>query len=431
MPKTLLVMRQEISKTLHSAGYVIFAFVVPLVAVLIVAAVTFTRGSSGDGENIAAGAPQQSEIAVEGYVDQSSLIRAIPSNIPADRLRGYADEAHAQQALAAGEITAYYIVPPDVVQRGLVYYVYPDTRSYLADGQPWVMAWTLTVNLLGRDEKLADQVRNPAWNVTTTDVTAQSGVGQAGEDCSRPGAACQSNDLVRYFPSIMVAIFFATFMISSSLLFNAVGVEKENRTLEVVLLAVSPRQLLAGKTLALGALGILQTVTWLAAMAISANLGGSTLRLPANFAFPVEILVWGVVFFAGGYGLYASLMAGAGALAPKMKEAGVANVIAMIPLLIGYMVGLMAPVAEVADAPLPVALSFFPFTAPVVMIMRLSNGVVPLWQLLLAAGLTYAAAWWALRAVARLFHAQNLLSGQPFSVSRYLGALFAGRAAGG
>lgn len=431
MQKTLLVMRQEIYKTTHSLGYVVFAFIIPLATVLILAAVSFMRGRTGGDIGISSKAPAQPEIVVEGYVDQSDLIRAIPADIRADHLVGYEDEAHAQQALSAGEITAYYVVPPDVVQRGLVYYVYPDTRSYLADGQPWVMAWTLTVNLLDGDEKLADRVWSPTWDVTTTDITAQNDAGQAGEDCSRPGAACRSNDLVRYIPSLMVAIFFATFVTSSSLLFNAVGVEKENRTLEVVLLAVSPHQLLAGKTLALGALGILQTVTWLGAIAISANLGGSTLRLPANFAFPVEILVWGVVFFAGGYGLYASLMAGAGALAPKMKEAGVANVIAMIPLLIGYMVGLMAPVAEVADAPLPVALSFFPFTAPVVMIMRLSNGVVPLWQLLLAAGLTYAAAWWALRAVARLFHAQNLLSGQPFSVSRYLGALFAGRAAGG
>lgn len=426
MPKTLRVMRQEIYKTLHRTGYVIFAFVVPVAAVLILAAVTFAQERSGGGEASAtAGLSSQSEIAVEGYVDQSGLIRVIPANIPTGHLISYADEAQAQQALAAEDITAYYVIPPDVIQRGRVFYVYPDTRPYLDDGQPWVMAWTLTVNLLGGDAELADKVWNPTWNVTTTNIAAQSEAGRQGEDCSRPGAACKSNDLIRFIPALMVAVFYAVFMTSSSMLFNAVGAEKENRTLEVLLLAVSPRQLLAGKTLALGVMGLLQTIVWLGAIFISANLGGSTLRLPENFVFPVEILIWGVVLFAGGYGLYASLMAGAGALVPKMKEAGAANTIVMIPLFLGYMVGLMTPLTNTSAAALPIILSFFPLTAPVVMMMRLSNGVVPLWQLFVAAGLTYAVAWWALRAVADMFHAQNLLSGQPFSVRRYFGALFA------
>ncbi len=427
MSKTLLVMRQEIYKTLRSPGYVIFAFVVPVLAVVILAAVTLVRERNGDGSTaVAANAPSQATIAVEGYVDQSGLIRTIPADIPADRLRGYVDEAQAQRALAAGEITAYYVIPPDFMQSGRAFYVFPDTRSYLDDGQPWVMDRTLMLNLLGGDAKLADWAWSPTWNVTTTNITA-SGTGQRGEDCSRPGAACKSNDLVRYIPALMVAIFFAAFMVSSSRLFNTIGIEKENRTLEVLLLAISPRQFLAGKTLGLGAMGILQTLAWLSAVYIASALGGSTLRLPEGFVFPAEILVWGVVLFVGGYGLYASLMAGAGALVPRMKEAGVANVIVMIPLFVGYMVGLMAPLSDSANAALPIALSFFPLTAPVVMMMRLSNGAVPLWQLLLASGLIYTAAWWALRAVADMFHAQNLLSGQAFSVKRYLDALFVGR----
>jgi ABC-2 type transport system permease protein len=161
-------------------------------------------------------------------------------------------------------------------------------------------------------------------------------------------------------------------------------------------------------------------IMWLASVFVIFTIGGTTLKLPDGFAFPISILVWGLVFFLGGFGLYASLQAGAGALIPRMKEAGAANFIAMIPLLFGYIVGLLATLAEVGDAALPIILSFFPFTSPVVMIMRLTDGSVPLWHLLVSAGLLYASAYLALRAAAAMFHAHNLLSGQPFSVKRYI-----------
>jgi ABC-2 type transport system permease protein len=106
-----------------------------------------------------------------------------------------------------------------------------------------------------------------------------------------------------------------------------------------------------------------------------------------------------------------------------MKEAGIANFIAMFPLLFGYMFGLMAPLADATSSAFLVFLSIFPLTSPVVMVMRLTDGSVPLWQILLSIGLLLISAYAALQMVAAMFHAQNLLSGQPFSVKRYLKAL--------
>jgi hypothetical protein len=57
------------------------------------------------------------------------------------------------------------------------------------------------------------------------------------------------------------------------------------------------------------------------------------------------------------------------------------------------------------------------------MITRLTVGGVPVWQPLAAAGLTIIMAILIMRAVARMFRAQALLSGQPFSVRRYMNAL--------
>jgi ABC-2 type transport system permease protein len=427
MQKIMLILRNELKKTLRSKGYIIFAFIIPVAAVLILAFINFSNRSSG-GEIETTAGEGSFELAVEGYVDQSRLVQAIPQDIPGDHLISYENEEEAQQAMSAGEITAYYLIPADYIPKGEVYYVYPNDRSYLEDGQSWVMSWTLTYNLAKRDNALADLVWNPAMKVEETRLASSNqATGTTGEDCSRPGFACGSNDLIRYIPSILVAIFYITFMSSSSMLFNSIGTEKENRVIEVLMLSVSPRQLLAGKTLGLCIASLLQTVAWLGAIYASFTLGKPLFNLPENFSFPVEILLWGVAFFLGGYGLYASLMAGAGAMVPKMKEAGIANFIAMIPLLFGYIFGLLAPLAEATQSSFLVFLSFFPLTSPVVMIMRMTDSQVPFWQGLLSLILVYVTAWWALRASADIFHAQNLLSGRPFSVRSYLMALI-GRA---
>ena len=423
MQKVMLIMRNELKKTLRSTGYIIFAFVVPFVAVLILMVINITR-QPASSDAVDTSNNTSSQLAVEGYVDQSGLILSIPNDIPPNHLIPFENEEAAQQAMAEGEITAYYLIPQDYIQRGEVYYVYPDDRSYLEDGQQWVMSWTLTYNLAGENPNLANIIWNPATKVDETQLAASNQPGgPAGEDCSRPGAACESYDLIRYIPSILVAIFYITFMSSSSMLFNSIGTEKENRVIEVLMVSVSPRQLLAGKTLGLCIASLLQTIAWLGAIYASFTMGKPIFSLPENFVFPMEIVLWGLAFFLGGYALYASLMAGAGAMVPKMKEAGIANFIAMIPLLIGYMFGLLAPLADATGSPLLIFMSFFPLTSPVVMIMRLTDSLVPFWQLLLSLVLVYATAWWALRASADIFHAQNLLSGRPFSVRSYLMAL--------
>lgn len=376
MNKTLLVMRQELITTFSRPAYLFFAFGVPVLAVLILGAVKLIQGRSDPDPVANPAGSQGQQLDVEGFVDYAGLIQTVSEDLQ-DYLLPYENEAQAKAALEAGQISAYYIIPADYIASGEVDYIFPNDKSYLSDGQKWVIKWTLNLNLLAGDLELADRIWNPVWEMQTRSVTPEFGAAAASkDDCSRPGAACESNELIRMIPSLLVVIFFIAFMSSSSMLFNAIGAEKENRTIELLLLSINPRQLLAGKTLALGTAGLLQTITWLIAIFISFNMGGSTMSLPVDFRFPVEIVAWSMVFFIGGFALYASLMAGAGALVPKMKEAGIANFIAMSPLFLGYIFGILAPIADATGSVLLVVLSIFPLTSPVVMVMRLTDGVV-------------------------------------------------------
>jgi ABC-2 type transport system permease protein len=427
MQKIFLVMKQELRTTLTRKSYLLFAFVFPIASLLILTGVKWVQGKTdwgGLGFNLG----QEDQVQLQGFVDESGLIQHLPEGIPDGFLVRFDTEQEAVSALKSGEIAAYYKIPSGYLETGEILHIFPNQGSFLADQPTWILEQTLIQNLLNDDPALAERITAPIMDVETTNLSppAQGETVEEG-DCSRPGSACETNEFVQFIPSILVIVFYIAIITSSSLLFNSITSEKENRTIEILMVSITPRQLLAGKTLGLGTAGLLQTTVWLATMYILFNSGGTTLNLPVEFSFPIYLLAWSLVFFLGGFALYASLMAGAGALVPKMREAGVASFVVMTPLLFGYMVGLLAPMAGASREPLLVALSLFPLTSPVVMIMRLADNIVPLWQLLLSVVLLFVGAYLSFRSVAAMFHAQNLLSGQPYSVRRYFRALL-GRA---
>ena len=118
-------------------------------------------------------------------------------------------------------------------------------------------------------------------------------------------------------------------------------------------------------------------------------------------------------------------MAGLGALAPNPKEASQAVILVIWPLVVQQF--FFAALIEKPHGALAVGLSLFPLTAPVAMMTRLAASDVPWWQLGLAIVLLAVTAIFIIRAVSRIFHAQTLLSGRPFSAECFFGALL-GRA---
>jgi ABC-2 type transport system permease protein len=388
---------------------------------LIFVVVSILKSDTSSSGDVSPSIAESTELKVEGYVDQAGLIHSIPEQIPSDHLLPYLSEEHAQQALEAGEIVAFYIIPEDYIEKGEFIYVHPTYSPTSSDGQEWVMRRTLLVNLLDGDTMLADKVWNP-MNLNVTNLAPKPQYDRyAEEDCSSPGPACESSTLVRFIPFIMAILFYMFITMGSSLLIRNVSGEKENMVMEILMLSIHPRQLLTGKLIGLGIASLLPTIAWLGAGYIILRLGGGVLNLPGELTIPPSLLVWGIVFFILGYAVYASLMAGAGALVPNLKEIAQATWVVMIPLFVGYIVAVLAQ--EAPHGALPTALSLFPLTAPIVMIMRLTIGGVPLWQPLLAAGLMALTAVFVVRAVARMFRAQALLSGQPFSARRFAKAL--------
>jgi ABC-2 type transport system permease protein len=420
MKKTLQIIRHELVSALRRPSFIFFAFGVPLISVLGFGGYTLIKRNQVP--ELSSDQSQEGEsLDAEGFVDYAGLITMIPSDLPPNTLVSYASESEAESALEAGDIGAYYIIPEDYFERGDLYYIHPETNPLSQGGQIWIMRWTLYVNLLDGDMQMASDVWNPG-NINRRNLTLEgaASISSLG-DCTTPGYTCESNALIQLLPIGIMAIIYISIITGGSYLLRLVSSEKDSRVMELLLLSASPNQLLNGKVISYCLLGFFQVLAWLGAVYMILRIGGTTLNMPPGFEFPISLLVWGLVFFVLGYGIYASMMAGAGALTPKLSQYTSVYFIVSIPLFISYLFSLI--LAMKPHSPLAVGLSLFPLSAPIMMITRLTVGGVPFWQPAVAAVLSLVMAVLIVRAVARMFRAQILLSGQPYSISRFFKAL--------
>jgi ABC-2 type transport system permease protein len=410
MHKVLVVIRNEIITLLARPSFWLGALGLPVVGALIFAGVGLINKNASTAQTVSQVLAGPQETRPEGYVDLSGIIQQIPESVPEGIFLSFADEATARQALQEGSISAIYIVPADYLENGKITYVRPDFNplSTGGEGQSDLFTWVVQVNLAGGDWMFANLVNGPL-NVQEVSLAPAS-------------APDEDNPVAMWTPYAITLLFYMLIISTASLLLSNISKEKENRIMEVLLTSLTPHQLLTGKIIALGLVGLGQTVIWLGTSYVLLNASNRTFNLASVIHLPASFLVWGVVFFLLGYAVYASLMAGLGALAPNLREASQATFLVMMPLMIPLFLSSSVFMTDPNGA-IATGLSLFPLCAPVAMMARLSAGGVTWWHPWLAALLLLISTVLIVRAVAGMFRAQTLLSGQGFNVKVYLRAL--------
>jgi len=414
MRKSLLVLKHEVITTLGrrsfqytTIGISLIAFMIFGIAVLLKSN-TFRPGV----DRLAAPViidPQELESRSEGYVDYSGLIRSIPESVPPTALQAYPDEAAAKKALEGGKIHSYYLIPENYIKTGEIVNVRPDINPLSTQTGSNLIQWVLQVNLLGGDTHLANQLKSPLdLQVILLEEAPQ-----------RP----QDNPLTFFLPFGITLFFYITILMSSSLLLSSITKDKQNRMLEVLMVSLTPQQILSGKILGLGVVGLIQTAVWIGTSYALLRLSGRSIQMPFEYQLQPNFIVWAFIFFVLGYALYASLMASIGALASNLREASQLAFVLLLPMMIPLLT--ITVFIRYPNGVLATGLSLFPLTAPVTMLTRLATVDVPPWQVILSLSLIIMTTLLILRLVARMFRAQVLLSGQPLNIQRLITALVA------
>lgn len=171
-------------------------------------------------------------------------------------------------------------------------------------------------------------------------------------------------------------LMFISLQLCGAMIAQGVVEEKSSRVVELLLATVRPWQLMAGKVLGIGVIGLGQVVVLVAAAAGSAAgfglLDGMDLNLGAT-------VLWTIAWFLIGFTMYALLFAAAAALVSRQEDVGTVTTPILMLMMIPYIVSVsVAPFAP--DSPIVVWLSYLPFTSPLIMPTRVAVGGVEMWQ---------------------------------------------------
>lgn len=408
MNKTWLVLINEFRSAFFRKSYLLTLVLIPLTSLIVLLIVSGLQKFSG----VDAGAMVNNlfvpgaQNTTEGFVDQSGLIKTIPDDFVNNLVR-YTTEEEAKTASTDKKISAYYIIPENFLETGDIIYIRPDYNPLGGITQTSAINGLIDYNLVDGNVELSYRVQNPL-NVKKIDL-------------SNSVQREDSNMLTFFLPYVVTFLFYTTILTSSSLLLNSISNEKQNRVLEILMTSVTPMQMLTGKIIALGLTGLLQTVIWSGAGLLMLRFSGRAFSLSSAFQLPASILLWGILFFILGYAVYASLMAGIGALVPNLREGSQLTTIVILPLIVPLM--FISTMIQTPNSPLAMVLSIFPLTSPVSMMTRLAATNVPFWQCALALVLLLGTAYLFIRASAGLFRAQNLLSGKSVTAKDFVRAL--------
>jgi len=219
---------------------------------------------------------------------------------------------------------------------------------------------------------------------------------------------------------VMALLLSMTTMIYGLNVARSVIQEKTSRIFEVMLATVKPTDMLAGKLIGLGAVGLTQILIWLIAAVALVVTPFAAAMLTGEYSLHFS---WfeGVLFplyFLLGYLLYSSLFAGLASTCETEQELQMYMPLAAAPTWLSF--AMIVLIMNDSNSPWAVAASLFPPTAPIVMFLRMASETPPAWQFVVSIGLLVASIIATLWFSSRLYRVGILMYGKRASLPELL-----------
>ena len=239
---------------------------------------------------------------------------------------------------------------------------------------------------------------------------------------------------------IGLGLSFLTYMfvlMYGAMIMNGVIEEKTNRIVEVIVSSCKPMELMLGKIIGVALVGFTQIIIWAVLLGIAGTILGASafisgptdpaaltesnelaeiiqMVLSVNY---LQILTFFVLYFIGGYLLYAALFAAFGSAVDQPSDASQFMTPIMVIMVFAIYAALFS--IENPDGPLAWWCSIIPFTSPIVMMIRLPYDV-PFWEMLLSIALLYGSAFGILYIAGKIYRTGILMYGKKVSIKEII-----------
>ncbi|MFE0021363.1 ABC transporter permease [Amycolatopsis sp. NPDC059021] len=191
---------------------------------------------------------------------------------------------------------------------------------------------------------------------------------------------------------VVVVLLYMSIVTYGMLVAQGVVEEKSSRVVEILLSSVRPWQLLLGKVIGLGLVGLTQ----LAILAVAGAIVASATGVFTLSGFATGALVWGLVWYLLGFLLYATIYGAMGSLVSRQEDTqsvvGPVNMVLIVGFIVGFNLLIQSPDGTAAKV-----LSLVPLFSPILMPARISTGAAAGWEIaasLVLTGLLVALLTW-------------------------------------
>ncbi|MBC2698737.1 MAG: ABC transporter permease [ANME-2 cluster archaeon] len=403
-----MIAKYEFLKTVKRKEFILMTLGFPLFFILIMLVPLLLAGTSSP-EDLNLGYIDKTnsfefpdEITVRGSMIFSNEIPGVTNNkeldgtnnekYPIIKFTQYSDVASAKQDLGSGTLSGYLIIPEDYIKTGIV-------ESYvigkLTDIPQKELSELMVNNLLKDkvDEETLQRVKDPItfkrFSIETTGEVSEKGLSDLLEDFALP-----------YLTGILLLISIFT---SSGYLLQSVAEEKESRIIEILLSSVTPIEMLTGKIIGLGSVGLLQIAIWL-------SVGFAGLIYVFALSINPFLLILSLAYFILGFLLFASMMGAVGAISGSMRESQQLIPIFTFPAIAPIF--FMQVLITEPEGTLSMFFSMFPLTSPVAMLIRMGVSDVPLYQIAVSLIILIVSVYFVIIISARLFRVGLLMYGK-------------------
>jgi ABC-2 type transport system permease protein len=358
-----LVAKREILERGRSRG---FLFSVAFTTLLVVGSFVVPTVLFGEDDAKTIAVVQPAPVGLDSALEATAARVDQKINVAS-----YDDASAAQAALDDGSVDAVLAVPADLSSSGTLDFAKEPDQAITQIASAAVVA--LRVQGILADSNVDPAALAAAQEVpTVASLDPQTDVDQARFLFANIGAVL-----------ILIGIFSFGFTVLTGVI-----EEKQSRVVEVVLSTVRPRDLLMGKVLGIGILGVVQLLVFVVAAMAAATITGRFV-LPETTPGAIAMLT---IWFVLGYALYSTALGFLGALASRLEEASNASTPVTMIAMASYFVAIFAVINDPSGIVARVA-TFIPASAPFVVPLRAAFDAIAPIEIVLAIVVTVAAIW--------------------------------------
>jgi ABC-2 type transport system permease protein len=381
MSKWRIIAKHEYLTNIKRKEFLFVTFGIPLFIIAILGISFILIGVGGHDE--------ENKI---GYVDRTGLFDS-------SNLTKYNDEELARKDLLENKITNYFVIPENYTATGKII-IFSSKKNFANNMkiEDQIRNFLLDNLLKNEPSDIIERIKNPM----NSEYFTLNEKGLKSED---------SGFTIVLLPLVFSMLFSLSIFASSGFLLQSVIEEKENRIMEVILSSVSHKDLLIGKIIGLGALGLTQILIYLIGATAIILINPLALYLIiSQIHISIPLLAAGIIYFILGYVVFAGIMAGVGAIATTSREG---QQIAVIFSLTGSFPFMFSQfIITNPNEIFAKVLSIFPLTSPITMIMRLSITDVPLYEIIISIIVLVVSAYFIVEMSVRIFRASLLMYGK-------------------